>query len=411
MSKLVLVFNSGSSSLKYSLFDMAPVDPVVLAEGLVERIGEDVSDVNHFTRIDRGADAEFEQTTTKTRLPNHQAALVAVAGVFDATGAVESAGTLIAVGHRVVHGGDRFAAPAVINDEVIEAIRDCIPLAPLHNPANLLGIEVAMVEHPDVPHVAVFDTAFHQSMPPAAYLYAMDLATAREHRIRRYGFHGTSHAYVSRAAARTLGKAPAEVNVITLHLGNGASTAAIRGGVSVDTSMGMTPLAGLVMGTRIGDVDPGVVFHLVREAGMSIDEVDALFNKGSGLKGLCGENDLREVHRLAEAGEQVANTALDVYVHRLKQYVGAYFAVLGTVDAIVFTAGVGEHDAIVRERVCSGLESLGIEISPKLNAGVRGPAAPVDVATQASQVRILVVPTDEEREIATQSLRAAFAGD
>ncbi|MEI8082402.1 MAG: acetate kinase [Actinomycetes bacterium] len=409
MSTLILVFNSGSSSLKYSLFDMAHEHPVVLAEGLVERIGEQSSDIVHSTRIGRAPDAPFEQIRTDAQLPDHAAALSAVADAFSITGSVESAGTLVAVGHRVVHGGDRFAAPAVIDAEVIDAIRDCIPLAPLHNPANLLGIEVAMREHPEVPHVAVFDTAFHQSMPPAAYLYAIDRRIARDQRIRRYGFHGTSHAYVSRAAARVLGKPLDQLNAITLHLGNGASAAAIRGGVSVDTSMGMTPLAGLVMGTRTGDVDPGVIFHLVRESGMSIDEVDALFNKSSGLNGLCGDNDLRVVHARAADGDEQAIVALDVYVHRLKQYVGAYIAVLGSVDAVVFTAGVGEHDTVIRERVCSGMSNLGVEIDPELNAAVVGPPHPVDVATESSPVRILVIPTAEEREIANQSLQAIRA--
>jgi acetate kinase len=391
---LVLVLNSGSSSIKYELIDMS--GPTTQASGLIERIGEDTSKVTH-----KAGDVEH---VIERRLGDHREGLHAMAEAFNATVPVP-AGALTAVGHRVVHGGDAFSAPAVIDEEVIAAIRDCIPLAPLHNPANLLGIEVAMQAYPDVPHVAVFDTAFHQTMPEAAYRYAIDRSVADEYRIRRYGFHGTSHAFVSRAAAQFLGVPVDTARIITLHLGNGASACAVDAGRSIDTSMGLTPLAGLVMGTRSGDIDPGVLLHLVR-SGMSIDEVDTLLNKNSGMKGMARENDLRQVHVAAAAGDAAAKAALEVYVHRIRSYLGAYLVELGGAHAIVFTAGVGENDSWVRQAVCEGLGGLGISIDAALNAATRGPAAVVDVSASDSRVRVLVVPTDEELEIATQALEA-----
>ncbi len=336
-------------------------------------------------------------------MADHEAGLDAMTQAFDATGGMP--GPLTAVGHRVVHGGDRFAAPALVDARVLEAIRACIPLAPLHNPANLLGIEVAQRAFPDVPHVAVFDTAFHQTMPESAYRYALERAVADSGRIRRYGFHGTSHAYVSRTAVEFLQLPPDSARVITLHLGNGASACAVRGGRSVDTSMGMTPLAGLAMGTRTGDIDPGVLLHLLRE-GMTLAELDVLLNKRSGLKGLAGENDLRLVHAAAADGDPAARVALEVYVHAIRHYLGAYLVGLGGADAIVFTAGVGENDPQVRAAVCEGLEDLGIGLDSARNASARGPSDPVDIAAPDSRVRVLVVPTDEEREIARESLLA-----
>lgn len=388
----ILVLNCGSSSIKYELFDMD--GPVSVASGLVERIGEADSRVTHH--------AEGVSHVVDGPLADHRAGLAAMNEAFATTRPIPD-GALIAVGHRVVHGGDQFAAPALIDDAVLGAIRDCVPLAPLHNPANLLGIEVAMQANPDIPHVAVFDTAFHQSMPEAAYRYAIDRDVADRHRVRRYGFHGTSHAFVSRKAAEHLGLDQRRARVITLHLGNGASACAVRGGASVDTSMGLTPLAGLVMGTRSGDIDPGALVHLLR-MGMSVDELDTLLNRSSGLKGLCGENDLREVHRRVAAGDMTARSALDVYVHRIRAYLGAYLVELGGADAVVFTAGVGENDPQVRAAVCDGLAALGIEIDESVNASVRGPLGPVDVAAPGSSVRVLVVPTDEELEIATSTM-------
>lgn len=398
---LVLVLNSGSSSIKYELIDMSgstdrDMGPTTRASGLIERIGEATSTLTH--------QAGERSLVLERPLADHREGLAAMAEAFEVTVPVP-AGSLTAVGHRVVHGGDRFATPEVINDAVIGTIRDCVPLAPLHNPANLLGIEVAMQTFPDVPHVAVFDTAFHQTMPEAAYRYAIDHSTADTHRIRRYGFHGTSHAYVSKQAASFLDLPPTDSRLITLHLGNGASACAVRGGRSIDTSMGLTPLAGLVMGTRSGDIDPGALIHLLNN-GMSLGDLDTLLNRESGLKGMCGNNDLRQVHRMIGDGDQHARAALDVYIHRIRHYLGAYLVELGGADAIVFTAGVGENDVSVRAEVCHGLQELGIELDAERNNAARGLSQTIDIASDPSRVRILVVPTNEELEIATQTLAA-----
>ncbi|WP_043219788.1 acetate kinase [Streptomyces sp. NRRL F-5193] len=390
----VLVLNSGSSSVKYQLLDMG--DGSRLAQGLVERIGEDTSRLAH-TPL-RGGGAKRERTGP---IPDHAAALKAVAEELAADGLGLDSPELAAIGHRVVHGGLRFTEPTVIDEEVVAEIERLVPVAPLHNPANLLGIRTAMAMRPDLPQVAVFDTAFHTTMPEAAARYAIDVETADAHRIRRYGFHGTSHAYVSRAAAKLLGKEPEEVNVIVLHLGNGASASAVRGGRCVDTSMGLTPLEGLVMGTRSGDVDPAVTFHLKRVAGMSADEIDVLLNKKSGLVGLCGDNDMREIRRRIDEGDERAALAFDIYIHRLKKYIGAYYAVLGRVDAVVFTAGVGENAAPVREAAIAGLEELGLAVDADLNA-VRSDEPRV-ISPVYARVAVAVVPTDEELEIARQT--------
>lgn len=306
---------------------------------------------------------------------------------------------IVAVGHRVVHGGDRFAAPALVDDELIAAVTDLVPLAPLHNPANLEGIEVARRLLPDLPHVAVFDTAFHQTLPPYAYTYAVPYEWQEKYGIRRYGFHGTSHSFVSAEAARLLGRSPDEVNVIVLHLGNGCSAAAIRGGQSVDTSMGLTPLEGLVMGTRSGDLDPAIHGLLARVAGRSAEETDHTLNSASGLKGLTGANDFREISRRRAAGDERAQLAFDIYCQRIKKYIGAYYAVLGTVDAIVFTAGVGQHSAEVRAAALNGLDGFGIHLDPDRNARSKTFAS-----TDDSPVAILVVPTNEEWQIAREAL-------
>ncbi|MEV6973692.1 acetate kinase [Kitasatospora sp. NPDC093806] len=388
----VLVLNAGSSSVKYQLIDM--LDGARLAAGLVERIGEAGGRLVHAPR--GGAERESAQT-----FPDHGAALKAVAEELAADGLGLDSPELAAIGHRVVHGGLRFTEPTVIDDDVLKEVRRLIPVAPLHNPANITGIEVARALRPDLPQVAVFDTAFHASMPEYAARYAMDKAVADEHRVRRYGFHGTSHQYVSRATARLLGKDPAEVNVIVLHLGNGASASAVAGGRCVDTSMGLTPLEGLVMGTRSGDIDAGVVFHLHRVGGLSIDEIDALLNRRSGLLGLCGDNDMREIMRRAEEGDADARLAFDAYIHRLRKYIGGYYAVLGRVDAIAFTAGVGENAAPVRAAAAAGLEGLGIAVDPELNS-VRS-REPRIISPQYGRVAVAVVPTDEELEIARQA--------
>ncbi|MEU2115874.1 acetate kinase [Streptomyces sp. NPDC016459] len=391
----VLVLNSGSSSVKYQLLDMR--DDSRLAQGLVERIGEETSRLVH-TPLQDGGGVKRERSGP---IPDHAAALEAVAAELAADGLGLDSPELAAIGHRVVHGGLRFTEPTVIDDEVLAEIERLVPVAPLHNPANLTGIRTATALRPDLPQVAVFDTAFHTTMPESAARYAIDVETADAYRIRRYGFHGTSHAYVSRETARLLGREPEEVNVIVLHLGNGASASAVRGGRCVDTSMGLTPLEGLVMGTRSGDIDPAVTFHLQRVAGMSTDEIDVLLNKRSGLVGLCGDNDMREIRRRIDEADERAALAFDVYVHRLKKYIGAYYAVLGRVDAVAFTAGVGENAAPVREAAIAGLEELGLAVDTGLNS-VRSDEARL-ISPEYARVAVAVVPTDEELEIARQS--------
>ncbi|MCX4560986.1 acetate kinase [Streptomyces phaeochromogenes] len=392
----VLVLNSGSSSVKYQLLDMS--DSSRLAVGLVERIGEETSRLKH-TPLATG---ETRETTGP--IADHDAALKAVAEELAKDGLGLDSPELAAIGHRVVHGGKTFTEPTVIDDAVLAEIERLIPVAPLHNPANLTGIRTAQALRPDLPQVAVFDTAFHTTMPEAAARYAIDVKTADEYRIRRYGFHGTSHAYVSRATAELLGKSPEEVNVIVLHLGNGASASAVERGRCVDTSMGLTPLEGLVMGTRSGDMDPAVIFHLMRVGGMSTDEIDTLLNKRSGLIGLCGDNDMREIRRRIDEGTEdaaQAQLAFDIYIHRLKKYIGAYYAVLGTVDAVAFTAGVGENAAPVREAAIAGLQALGLAVDDELNAVRSG--EPRLISPESARVAVAVVPTDEELEIADQT--------
>ena len=392
MSAQVLVVNAGSSSLKYSLVDADTGEAA--ATGLVQRIGESLGSLEHATsngsHVSERAFATFED------------ALRSAVDAFAEHGPSLQAAELAAVGHRVVHGGARFAAPALVDDDVIEAVTELVPLAPLHNPANLEGLRIGRTLFPDVPQVAVFDTAFHQTMPPEAYTYAVPLQWRDDHRIRRYGFHGTSNAFVTAESARLLGKPVEETNLIVLHLGNGASATAVRRGRSVDTSMGLTPLEGLVMGTRCGDLDPALHAHLHRQLGWSLEAVDRALNRDSGLKGLTGHNDFREVMELRAEGDPVAALAFDIYCHRIRKYVGAYYAVLGTVDAVVFTAGVGQHSAELRAASLAGLERLGIQIDEQRNATLlEGPAV---VSTESSEVKVLVVPTNEEWEIAREAI-------
>ena len=392
MTRRVLVINSGSSSLKYQVVDAD--DGTALAVGLVERIGATGGRLSHTTAGQRHV--------VEVDVPDHAAAMAAMAQAFAGYGPDLAGAGLVAVGHRVVQGGEAFTRSVRIDAEVLDTVVGLSDLAPLHNPANAAGIRVAMAQFPDLPHVAVFDTAFHLTVPPVAHTYALDRKVAAAYRIRRYGFHGTSHAYVSRAAAAFLGREPDQTNVIVLHLGNGASACAVRGGVSVDTSMGLTPLEGLVMGTRTGDIDPAVVFHLARTAGMDIDAIDEVFNKRSGVLGLSGRQDMRDLVDTAQGGDDAALLALEVYCYRLRKYLGAYTAVLGRVDAVVFTAGVGENSAPVRAGALAGLESLGIELDTEANQ-VRS-SEPRDIATPASRVRVLVIPTNEELEIARQAI-------
>ncbi|MFC0316395.1 acetate kinase [Gordonia phosphorivorans] len=388
----VLVINAGSSSLKYQLVD--PATERVYADGLAERIGEPTgSSITH--------EVGGRERIRRVALPDHRAAIAEVVELFREDGIDLAAAQLSAVGHRLVHGGREFHAPILIDDAVLAAIERLSPLAPLHNPPNLVGVEAVTALLPDVPAVGIFDTAFFHDLPDAAATYAIDTEVAQEFGIRRYGFHGTSHQYVSRQAARFLGRPDDEINQIVLHLGNGASASAIRGGRPIDTSMGLTPLEGLVMGTRTGDIDPGIAFHLARVGGKSVDDVDRIYNLRGGLKGLCGENDFRAILDRIEAGDSAAALAYDVYIHRLRHYIGAYLVDLGRVDAIVFTAGVGENAATVRADALAGLEGYGIAVDPARNA--ERARVSRRISTDDSRTAVLVVPTNEELAIAQQA--------
>ncbi|MBY4276128.1 acetate kinase [Rhodococcus fascians] len=383
----ILVVNSGSSSVKFQLVD--PDSGESLASGLVERIGESDGRVE--------LDYRGESVERIQHIEDHGDGL-ALAFEMLADAGIELGSDVTAVGHRVVHGGTVFYRPTIIDDAVVQQISDLSSLAPLHNPPNVLGIEVARKQLPNVPHVAVFDTAFFHSLPDAAATYAIDAAVAAEHDIRRYGFHGTSHRYVSEQVARFLERDLEDLKQIVLHLGNGASASAVDGGRAVDTSMGLTPLEGLVMGTRSGDIDPGVIMHLRRSAGMSVDDIDTLLNRRSGLIGLSGVNDFRELQQRIDDGDASARLAYDVYIHRLRKYIGAYMIGLGRLDVITFTAGVGENAAAVRADALANLEHFGIRIDSKRNA-VRSKSARV-ISADSSAVTVLVVPTNEELAIA-----------
>ncbi|MXP23678.1 acetate/propionate family kinase [Gordonia sp. HNM0687] len=387
----VLVLNAGSSSLKYQL--LHPDTQQVVADGIAERIGDHGSSITH------EQDGDVEKVSVE--LPDHHAAIERAMQFFTDHGTDLRSAGLRAVGHRVVHGGRTFFRPTLIDDEVIGEISRISSLAPLHNPANLIGITAARTLLPEVPSVAVFDTAFFHGLPDAAATYAIDRGVASMHAIRRYGFHGTSHEYVSEQVALFLDRPLDEVNQIVLHLGNGASASAIAGGRPMDTSMGMTPLEGLVMGTRSGDIDPGIVLHLHRVAKLEVDQIDTLLNKQSGLKGLCGENDFRTITEKVADGDQSARRAYDVYIHRLRRYIGAYMIELGRVDAITFTAGVGENAASVRADALAGLENYGIVVDAERNA-LRGKDAR-RISPDDADIAVLVVPTNEELAIARQS--------
>ena len=376
MTGTVLVLNSGSSSLKYQL--VHPDSGESITHGIVERIGED------------------------PRVPDHESALRSVFDLISGDGHDLDGLDLMAVGHRVVHGGSKFYRPTMIDDAMLDELRELSPLAPLHNPPAILGIEVARRVLPDLPHIAVFDTAFFHDLPAAASTYAIDGDIARQWGIRRYGFHGTSHEFVSRQAAGFLGVAPESLNQIVLHLGNGASASAIAAGRAVDTSMGMTPMEGLVMGTRSGDVDPGVIFYLWRAAGLGDEEIESMLNRRSGMLGLSGEIDFRAIGQRIDAGDEAARLAYDVYIHRLRKYIGAYLAVLGHTDVITFTAGVGENDARVRRDALIGLSRLGVELDEHLNSSpAKGPRR---ISADRSPTTVLVIPTNEELAIAQACL-------
>lgn len=397
----ILVINSGSSSIKYQLIDMTTEK--ALCSGLVERIGEGMGALTH--KINPGTDTEkkfsFEQD-----FPTHVEGMERVVELItDAEkGVIASTSDIHAVGHRVLLGGEEIKEPVRVNDWVKGVIRDYIPLGPLHNAANLAGIEVAMKLFPHAPSVAVFDTEFHQTMPEKAYLYPLPYELYKELRLRRYGFHGTSHAYVTRKAAEFLGKPVNEVNLITCHLGNGCSMAAVQNGRCVDTTMGITPLEGLMMGTRCGDIDPALVPFLMEKKGWGPAEMDTVMNKKSGLKGICGMNDMRDVHSAREKGDAKAQLAFDMFVYRIRKYVGAFAVVLGRIDAVVFTAGIGENDDFVRAEVCRDMPLLGLEIDAQANAKRSGEIRAI--STSASRTPVLIVPTNEELAIAqaTQSV-------
>ena len=394
----VLVINSGSSSIKYQLVDPETGDAI--AKGIVERIGDSMGIVKHV----------HGESVTEEEIPvaDHTVGMREVLRLFDAEGPTLAEAGIVAVGHRIVQGGRHFDGPALITDEVRDLIEELCPLAPLHNPAHLKGIDVARELMPDVPHVAVFDTAFFQQLPDRSALYALETETAEKYSVRRYGAHGTSHQFVSQEISTMLGRN--DLKQIVLHLGNGASVSAVKNGHPIDTSMGLTPLEGLMMGTRTGDIDPAVVFHLQRVAGMSVDEVDTLFNKKSGMKGMTGESDMRSVWAMIHNDEdpenqQRARTAMDVYVNRLLKYVGSYTAELGGLDVITFTAGIGENDSDVRRELAEALAPFGVTIDVEANKARSG--EPRIISTPDSTVTLVVFPTNEELAIARQALTFA----
>ena len=393
----VLVINAGSSSLKYQFIDIET--KTVLAKGLCERIGID----GKLTQKVSGRDDFVRNDAMK----DHSDAIrmVVEALTDEKVGVISDMKEIDAVGHRVVHGGEIFSGSVVIDDKVMDALQQCVELAPLHNPANIIGIEACAKIMPGTPQVGVFDTAFHQTMPKEAYMYALPYEMYTKHKIRRYGFHGTSHKYVSGRAAEILGKKPEDLKIITLHLGNGSSITAVDGGKSVDTTMGFTPLAGVCMGTRSGDIDPAIVTFLMEKEGLDVKGVNDLMNKQSGVFGISGiSSDFRDLEKAADEGDERAQLALDMFAYSVKRYIGAYAAAMGGVDAIVFTAGIGENTAIMREAITNGLEFMGIKIDKELN-NVRGVER--DISAEGATVKTLIIPTDEEMMIAMDTAKLA----
>jgi acetate kinase len=394
----ILVINAGSSSLKYQLINVET--GVVLAKGLAERIGMDGSNINHaWTK-----DGNESKKNLTAELPDHTVAFNVISNLLvdGETGVIPQREDIKAIGHRVVHGGEHYTQTQIVTSEVKQAIEDLIPLAPLHNPANLIGINAAEKAFPNAIQVVVFDTAFHHTIPDKAFRYAIPEQFYREDRIRAYGFHGTSHKYVYEQASKYLNKN--NLKAITIHLGNGASMCAINEkGESVETSMGFGPLAGLIMGTRSGDIDPSVIFHMAEEMNMSLENIKNTLNKQSGMLGIAGSNDARDVSKLYHEGDKHAILCYEMYTHRIKKYIGAYTAVLNGVDTIIFTAGIGENDALTRQLSCSNLSALGIIIDENTNISKNHPKQPVEIQAENSRVKILVVPTNEELEIALQT--------
>lgn len=391
----ILVINCGSSSLKYQLIDMD--GEIVLCKGLVERIGIEGSKIKHDT-------TGKERVIIEEPMSDHKVALGLVlnAIIDENHGAIKSMDEIGAVGHRVVHGGETFASSVIIDDEVMKVLEECVELAPLHNPPNIIGIEACQELMPNTPMVGVFDTAFHQTMEADNFIYPIPYEYYEKYKIRRYGFHGTSHKYVSNRAAEILGKDIKDLNIITCHLGNGSSVCAVEGGKSMDTSMGFTPLEGLAMGTRSGDIDPAIIPFIMDKENMTFDEVNNMLNKKSGVLGISGHSsDFRDLEIAMNGGDARSKLALDVFVNRVKKYVGAYVATLCKVDALVFTAGIGENSGYIRERICEGLECLGIKIDSELN-DVRGEEAQLN--KDLTGVTIMVIPTNEEVMIARDTL-------
>ena len=397
----ILVINTGSSSLKYKLFNMDDTNKkdIVLADGLIERIGEKKGVLTHTVFI-KGQKIKFVK---KQEIKNHKRGmLLAINLILDTeTGVIDNISQIDAVGHRVVQGGEEFSTAVVIDNKVKKAVRDNFSLAPLHNPANLTGIEISQELFPDTPNIAVFDTQFHQTMPEKAFLYALPHEYYTKFKIRKYGFHGTSHKSVADRTARLMGRDKSKLNLITIHLGNGCSICAIEKGECRDTSMGMTPLSGIMMGTRTGDIDPAIPGHLMELTGMDTKELDIVLNKQSGLKGICGLNDMRDIHEAAANGNERAKLALDMFAFQIQKYIGAYTAVLGSVDALIFTAGIGENDDIVRAKACENLSCIGIEID--LEKNISKNSSPFSIHTKNSHVQIWVVSANEEFEIARQT--------
>jgi acetate kinase len=398
---MILTINCGSSTIKYQLYT-SDVQQVV-AKGIVSRIGESGSYVDH--------QVQERKVRHELPVPNHHTAFeVAIQYLLHPQhGAIHDINQIEAVGHRAVHGADIFIESTLINDEVIAKLEECTPLAPLHNPPNLVGIREGRTLLPKVPHVAVFDTAFHQTMPPRAYIYALPYSYYVEHRIRKYGFHGTSCRYVSQRTAKILGRPIDKLKQVICHLGNGVTMTAVQAGRSIDTSIGFATFSGIMMGTRSGDIDPGLIFHLHRQIGMSPDAIEQVLYKESGLLGVSGvSNDMRTILEHAAAGNPRCQLAVEIFTYMTKKYVGAYAAAMGGIDALVFTAGIGENSPVVREMVCEGLAFLGIELDRKRNAEAMGKESVI--SKPAGHTAVLVVPTDEERMIALDTMRLAGLG-
>lgn len=393
---MILVINTGSSSLKYRLFDMGRAE--TLAAGVIERIGEPQGIHTYETYVD----GEPQVFTEHCEIKDHRSGMhFAAHRLIDPDkGVIERFSQIEAIGHRVVQGGEAFGAAVFVDDAVKKAVRGYIPLAPLHNPSNLAGIEVAQALFPGIPNVAVFDTQFHHDMPAKAFRYALPERYYSEHRIRRYGFHGTSHKYVSEQAARLMEKDIGETSLITVHLGNGCSICAVENGRSIDTSMGMTPLGGIMMGTRSGDMDPAIISFLAEHEHLETDEVVSILNTQSGFKGICGLSDLRDIHTAAENGSAKAVLAIEMFCYQIKKYIGAYTAVLGRVDAVVFTGGIGENNAFIREKICENLSPIGIWAGTEKTACSKKGA--FSFHTPASPVQLWVIPTNEELQIAKE---------